>query len=73
MSTGRFIPGSHAMAGFYPRGMVIIAGNSHKQLAEDVARSVDQHSSYKTACANRVEGTISELGGRGGRRLTCVQ
>ena len=42
MSTGsgRFIPGRHAMASFYPRGMVIIAGNSHKQLAEDVARSV---------------------------------
>ena len=44
MSTGRFIPGSHGMAGFYPRGMVIVAGNSHRQLAEDIARSVNKQS-----------------------------
>lgn len=39
MSTGRFIPGTHSMASLFPRGMVIISGNSHKNLAEDVARS----------------------------------
>lgn len=38
MSTGRYIPGTHSMASNFPRGMVIVAGNSHKQLADDVAR-----------------------------------
>ena len=35
---GTSVTPGHAMSSPFPRGLVIIAGNSHPKLAEDIAR-----------------------------------